>query len=142
MSGLGSKIQAPSTALLQGAQASTTSSTAKTGDAKKREDAAKAGREFEAILVRQMLAQTKIAGKSGGYGDMAVEALATSVTQAGGLGMGRAIEDALAGHSASASASLPTPTPTSAEAATTTITPKESASIAKKTGPIPLPQKK
>lgn len=62
--------------------------------AKKAEDTAKVGRDFEAILVRQMLTQVKIAGK-GGYADMAVESLATSITSAGGLGLGRAIAQAL-----------------------------------------------
>jgi Rod binding domain-containing protein len=66
---------------------------------KRAHDAAKVGRDFEAIFVRQMLTQTKVAGQ-GGYADMAVESLATSITSAGGLGMGRAIEDSLlrAGH--------------------------------------------
>lgn len=63
----------------------------------KREDADKVGREFEAILVRQMLSSTHVAGKEGGYADMGVEALATSIGAAGGLGLGRAIADTLAG---------------------------------------------
>jgi hypothetical protein len=62
--------------------------------ATKDEEIAKVGAEFEAILVRQLLAQTKVAGK-GGYADMAVESLATSISSAGGLGMSRAIRDAL-----------------------------------------------
>jgi Rod binding domain-containing protein len=64
---------------------------------KRSADAAKAGRDFEAILVRQMLSSTRVAGK-GGYGDMAIEALATAVTSAGGLGMGRTLEQALSAH--------------------------------------------
>ena len=67
--------------------------------AKAKADAAKAGRDFEAILLRQMLGTSKVAGK-GGYSDMAVESLATSITAAGGLGMGRALEDALSAHTA------------------------------------------
>ena len=67
-------------------------------DTKAKDDTAKVGREFEAIFVRQMLTSTKVAGKSGGYADMAVEALASSITAAGGLGMGRAIEQALSSH--------------------------------------------
>lgn len=70
----------------------------KPGDATSKEDAAKVGRDFEAIFVRQMLSSTKVAGKEGGYADMAVEALAASITAAGGLGMGRAIEQALSSH--------------------------------------------
>jgi Rod binding domain-containing protein len=56
------------------------------------------GRDFEAILVRQMLTQTKVAGKGGGYADMAVEALASSISAAGGLGMSQAIADSLSAH--------------------------------------------
>lgn len=67
-------------------------------ESKEKADVAKVGREFEAIFVRQMLASTKVAGKGGGYADMAVEALASSITAAGGLGMGRAIEQALGAH--------------------------------------------
>lgn len=63
-------------------------------ESKAQDDAKKAGRDFEAILVRQLLSQAKVAGK-GGYGDMAIESLASSVTSAGGLGLGRAIEQAL-----------------------------------------------
>ncbi|MBX3258134.1 MAG: hypothetical protein KIS78_12250 [Labilithrix sp.] len=66
------------------------------GEAKAKEDAAKVGRDFEAILVRQMLSSTKVAGKGGGYADMAIESLASSISAAGGLGMGRAIEQAIA----------------------------------------------
>jgi Rod binding domain-containing protein len=69
-------------------------------EAKAKEDTAKVGREFEAIFVRQMLSSAKIAGKGGGYADMAVESLATSITAGGGLGMGRAIEQALSAHTA------------------------------------------
>ncbi|MBX3209335.1 MAG: hypothetical protein KF764_30155 [Labilithrix sp.] len=64
-------------------------------ETKAAEDVAKVGRDFEAILVRQMLSSTKVAGKGGGYADMAVEALASSISAAGGLGMGRAIEQAI-----------------------------------------------
>ncbi|MBX3196722.1 MAG: hypothetical protein KF894_01095 [Labilithrix sp.] len=64
-------------------------------ETKAKEDAAKVGRDFEAILVRQMLSSTKVAGKEGGYADMAIESLATSISAAGGLGMGRAIEQAI-----------------------------------------------
>lgn len=72
-------------------------------DVKKTEDAAKVGRDFEAILVRQMLAKTNIGGK-GGYGDMASEAFASAVTAGGGLGFGKVIADQLAPHHASTTA--------------------------------------
>ena len=59
--------------------------------AKEIRDAADA---FEAILLRQMLASAKVAGK-GSYSDMGTEALAGAVSKAGGLGLGRAIEQAI-----------------------------------------------
>ena len=62
--------------------------------AKEAADVKQAAAAFEAILVRQMLASAKVAGK-GNYSDMGVEALSTAVTQGGGLGLGRAIEDAI-----------------------------------------------
>lgn len=68
-------------------------------DAKKKDEAAEvkqAAAAFQAILVRQMLSSSAVAGK-GGYSDMGVEALATAVTSGGGLGLGQAIERAI-GH--------------------------------------------
>lgn len=94
------KIQAPP----QATQFAATKETSAADKAKA--DVAKVGRDFEAILVRQMLTSTKVAGKAGGYADMAVESLATSITAAGGLGMGRAIEQALSAHNAPPAAGL------------------------------------
>ena len=92
------KIQTPPTAgAVTGATTTAAAISSEGAEKKAHEDAAKVGRDFEAILVRQMLGQAKVAGK-GGYADMAVESLAASVTQAGGLGMGRAIEEALTSH--------------------------------------------
>ncbi|MBX3228854.1 MAG: hypothetical protein KIT84_42015 [Labilithrix sp.] len=82
------KVQAPP--LAQNVQ-----QTKDTSDAKKAEDAKKVGRDFEAILVRQMLSNVHVGGK-GGYGDMASEAFASAVTAGGGLGFGRMIADQLA----------------------------------------------
>ena len=67
------------------------------GVAKAKADADKVGRDFEAILVRQMLSKANIAGK-GGYSDMAIEGLATSITSAGGLGLGKVISEQLQAH--------------------------------------------
>jgi len=64
-------------------------------------DIKQAAAAFEAILVRQMLASAKVAGK-GNYADMGVEALSTAVTQGGGLGLGRAIEHAIGAEQHSA----------------------------------------
>jgi len=84
--------------------------TAATDETKAKDDAAKVARDFEAILVRQMLSSTKVAGKGGGYADMAVEALAASIASAGGLGMSHAIEQAIsAAQHGARSASAPTP---------------------------------
>jgi len=74
---------------------------------KKAEDAKKVGQDFEAILVRQMLAQTNIGGK-GGYADMATEALSSAVTKGGGLGLGKVIEQQLAPHNAAVTPSKTT----------------------------------
>jgi|GEM_PF-7069110 len=53
-----------------------------------------ASREFEAIFVRSMLASSNIGGK-GAYGDMAVDALAKSVTAGRGLGLGELVRKAV-----------------------------------------------
>jgi Rod binding domain-containing protein len=47
-----------------------------------------ASREFEQIFVRSMLKTTPIAGKGDIYGDLAVDAMAKSVTAGKGLGLG------------------------------------------------------
>ena len=56
-----------------------------------------AAQQFEAVFVRQLLTIAKVSGGSqaGGYNDMAIEALATGITCAGGLGLARQIEHAL-----------------------------------------------
>jgi Rod binding domain-containing protein len=52
--------------------------------------------EFEGIFVRQLLQSSEIIGKSaGGYGAMAVDALASGIEQGGGLGLAEHIEEAL-----------------------------------------------
>ena len=60
-------------------------------------DVVKVAHEFEALLVRQLVASAKLGGKEGerGYGAMAVDALSTGVMQGGGLGLARQLEDAL-----------------------------------------------
>lgn len=63
-------------------------SPAETKAAKKKSDLDMAAREFEQIFVRSMLKDTPIAGKGAAYGDMAVDALAKSVTAGRGLGLG------------------------------------------------------
>ncbi len=54
-----------------------------------------AGREFEAIFVRSLLKSSPLAGKGDVYGDMAVDAMATSVTAGKGLGLADLIRKAV-----------------------------------------------
>ncbi len=72
----------------------------------------KAAGEFESLFVKQLLKEAKIGGdqKSGGYADMAVDALASGIQRGGGLGLAKRIEQALALHAgASAKAASPSP---------------------------------
>ena len=56
----------------------------------------KAAQEFEAMFVRQILTAAKVGGeKHNGYDGMAVDAVAEAVTQGGGLGLARQVEDAV-----------------------------------------------
>ncbi|MFO0738537.1 MAG: hypothetical protein U0270_21760 [Labilithrix sp.] len=96
-----------------------------TAESKKVEDARKVGQDFEAILVRQMLAQTNIGGK-GGYADMATEALSSAVTKGGGLGLSKMIEQQLAPHHAeSAAKTAAGTTPSAAVSAFKKVAPAE-----------------
>ncbi len=65
----------------------------------------KVAKDFESIFLRQILTTAKIGGseKGGGYGGMAVDALADSISKGGGLGLARQIEQALAAHQATGS---------------------------------------
>lgn len=56
-----------------------------------------AAQQFESIFVRQLLKNSKITGSMGdsGYGSMALEALSNGVTERGGLGLAKAIEDSI-----------------------------------------------
>jgi Rod binding domain-containing protein len=57
----------------------------------------KAAQEFESLLVKQLLQASKLGGdKSTGYADMAIDAMATGVEKAGGLGLARRIEETVA----------------------------------------------
>lgn len=60
-------------------------------DAKKAKQLEVAAREFEQIFVRAMLKGTPIAKKGDAYGDLAVDAMAKSVTEGRGLGLGELI---------------------------------------------------
>jgi Rod binding domain-containing protein len=55
--------------------------------------------QFEEVFVRQLLSSAKVGGDSsdggGGYSAMTIDALATGVTQGGGLGIAQQIERAL-----------------------------------------------
>src|SRR5260370_30268302 len=57
----------------------------------------RATQEFESLLVKQLLTAAKIGGDAkGGYGDMAIDAMANGIEKGGGLGLARRIEEALA----------------------------------------------
>lgn len=61
-----------------------------------------AAKEFESILVKQLLKASKIGAaggeeKANGYADMAVDALTSAIEKGGGLGLARRIEAAI-GH--------------------------------------------
>lgn len=96
------KIQAPPLAQTIEQARNTLAGKIESGDrseaaAKSKADAEKVGRDFEAIMLRQMLAKANVAGKSG-YADMAVEGLASSISAAGGLGLGKIIAEQLQAH--------------------------------------------
>jgi Rod binding domain-containing protein len=70
-----------------------------TADAGRAAKVSHAARDFESVLVRQLLKASKVGGESkGGYGDMAVDALADGVEKGGGLGLAQCIETALSGR--------------------------------------------
>jgi len=53
--------------------------------------------EFEGVLVRQLLASSNVgAAERSGYGSMVTDALASAVTDGGGLGIAEAVRRALA----------------------------------------------
>lgn len=68
---------------------------AERAEAARSRDLETASREFEAIFVRSMMKNCAIAGKGDAYGDMAVDAVAKSVTAGRGLGLGELIRHAI-----------------------------------------------
>jgi Rod binding domain-containing protein len=72
---------------------------APSAEARRSEKVVQAAHDFESVLVRQLLKATKMGGDSkGGYGDMAVDALADGIEKGGGLGLAQCIEKALGGR--------------------------------------------
>lgn len=67
--------------------------------------------QFEEVFTRQLLTAAHMGGdnkESGGYGSMTIDAMATGVSQGGGLGIAKQIEMALSHSSSPASyATLP-----------------------------------
>jgi Rod binding domain-containing protein len=61
--------------------------------AKKEAQISKVAKEFEAVLVRQLLTASKAAGEasSSQYGGMAIDALADGIMHGGGLGLARSL---------------------------------------------------
>jgi Rod binding domain-containing protein len=70
---------------------------APTAEAKSDRKIREVSREFEAMLVRQMLTSAGVGGKDkeGAYAGMEIDALAKGVTQGRGLGLAQQIADAL-----------------------------------------------
>lgn len=66
--------------------------------ANQRGDLHQVAQEFEAMLLRQLLSAAKMGGGTGAYNDMAVDALANGINQAGGVGLARQIETVLSGQ--------------------------------------------
>lgn len=96
----GARITGPTTAALPTdtpAEAAKADAAKDSKEAKHAKELSEAARQFEAIFVRSMLAQTGVAGagKSGTYGDFAVDALAQSVTAGKGLGLAELIRRAV-----------------------------------------------
>ncbi|MEO7110046.1 MAG: hypothetical protein ABI183_06385, partial [Polyangiaceae bacterium] len=59
---------------------------------------ARVAAQFEEVFVRQLLSAAKMGGdnkEGGGYGAMTIDALATGVSQGGGLGIAQQIEAAM-----------------------------------------------
>jgi len=54
-------------------------------------------KELEGVFLRKLIEESKVGQStaSSGYGSMAVDALATAIGDAGGLGMSKMIEEAL-----------------------------------------------
>lgn len=74
------------------AQAAPANTTDKAKHAHALEEAA---RQFEGIFVRSLLKESPLAGKGDAYGDMAVNAMAESITQGKGLGLADVIRHAV-----------------------------------------------
>jgi len=58
-------------------------------------DVQQMAREFESMLLRQLLNATTMGQEHGGYGDMAVSSLADGISRTGGIGLAQQIERAL-----------------------------------------------
>jgi Rod binding domain-containing protein len=92
ITGIGGQISTAQTAATQAAAAA--------ADPKKLSKLRNAANEFESILVKQLLKSAKLGGsgdaeKANGYGDMAVDAMASAVEKGGGLGLAKRIEQAI-----------------------------------------------
>jgi Rod binding domain-containing protein len=68
------------------------------GSAAFRANLHKVAKEFETVMVHQLLEAAKLGGeeKDSGYKGMVVDAAASGISEGGGLGLAKQIEDALA----------------------------------------------
>jgi Rod binding domain-containing protein len=78
------------------------SATSKTTQPTEAQPAAKAAKELEGVFLRQLLSTAKFGGAKAGstYGGMAVDALASGLSDAGGVGLAAMIERSLDTHRA------------------------------------------
>jgi Rod binding domain-containing protein len=67
--------------------------------------------QFEEVFVRQLLSSAKMGGEKadGGFGAMTIDALATGVSQGGGLGIAKSIEMAISHYGATSAPASSTP---------------------------------
>ena len=90
----GASVKLPSNPRTTGATSEATKGPKATAEAEK---LTRAAGEFEAVFMRQILKTAKFGGKTSdsGYGGMIIDALATGVTQNGGMGLAKSISDSL-----------------------------------------------
>lgn len=96
---LKASVRQRSTMFIRPTSSSTNATTQVAGGASPKENGEldRACADFEAVFLRQLLEVSKVGAQAGksGYGSMVVDALATSINDAGGLGLAESIRTAL-----------------------------------------------
>jgi Rod binding domain-containing protein len=76
--------------------AALTTSAVPSAEAKKKDALHHAAKDFESILMKQLLTSAHVLGKQkGGYGDMAMDALSKGISDGGGIGLAKSLEDSV-----------------------------------------------